>query len=210
LRGRAPHDAAGLHLPGGIVGWRALMAESDAVSRTMKRPRDPGGYVLPFALDGFLLSPARPVAAHVCRVTVDRDTGRIAVPHVWSGFAIGRVRVPALARSQAVGGAVQGVSYALYEERRLDPVTGRTLTQSLDDHRLAGIADAPDVDVYFVPGEFRALAGGGAGLGELSTLAVAAAVGNAVHDATGWRPTALPLRIESVLGALRPSAAGGR
>jgi xanthine dehydrogenase YagR molybdenum-binding subunit len=64
--------------------------------------------------------------------------------------------------------------------------------------------------VYFVPGTFDAIAGGGAGLGELTTIAVAAAIGNAVFDATGWRPTELPLRIERVQQALRARHADAR
>ena len=198
-------------LPGAAaMPWRAILAQSETVDVTMKRPRDPGGYELPMALDGFLLGEARPVSAHVCEVEVDRLTGRVRVPRVWTGLAVGRVYVEALARSQVVGGAVQGVGYALYEERRLDPATGRTLTQSLDDHRLCGLADAPAIDVHFVPGQFDTIAGGGVGLGEISTIAVAAAIGNAVFDATGWRPTQLPLRIERVLDALRAHEKDGR
>ena len=193
-----------------LVPWSEILASADTIEVTLPRPRDPGGYVLPMALDGFLLGRARPVSAHVCEVEVDSRTGRIRVPRLWTGLVVGRVRVAPLARSQAIGGAVQGVSYALYEERRLDPVTGRTLTQSLDDHRLCGLADAPEVEVHFVPGDFDAIAGGGVGLGELSTLAVAASIGNAVFDATGWRPADLPLRIERVQGALRAHRMGDR
>jgi xanthine dehydrogenase YagR molybdenum-binding subunit len=201
---------AGLQDGDRLVPWSEILEDAETVEVTLPRPRDPGGYVLPMALDGFLLGRARPVSAHVCEVEVDGRTGRIRVPRLWTGLAVGRVRVTALARSQAIGGAVQGVSYALYEERRLDPMTGRTLTQSLDDHRLCGLADAPEVEVHFVPGDFDSIAGGGVGLGELSTLAVAASVGNAVFDATGWRPTDLPLRIERVQGALRAHRIGGR
>jgi len=194
---------AGLQVEGRTVPWADIMADVDVVEATAKRPRDPGGYVLPIAIDGFLWARARPVSAHVCEVEVDRKTGRVRVPRLWTGLSVGRVVVPPLARSQAIGGAIQGVGYALYEERRLDPRSGRTLTQSLDDHRVCGIGDAPDVDVHFVPGDFENIAGGAVGLGELATIAVAASVGNAVFDATGWRPTDLPLRPERVLEALR-------
>jgi xanthine dehydrogenase YagR molybdenum-binding subunit len=193
-----------------LIAWPQLLAETDAVEVTMKRPRDPGGYELPMAMDGFLLGEARPISAHVCEVDVDRRTGRVRVPRVWTGLAVGRVYAPTLARSQAIGGVVQGVSYALYEERRIDPVTGRTVTQCLDDHRLCGLADAPEIDVHFVAGDFESIAGGGVGLGEISTIAVASAIGNAVFDATGWRPADLPLRIERVLAALNALAESGR
>jgi xanthine dehydrogenase YagR molybdenum-binding subunit len=201
-------DAAGFRTASGVVPWAEIIAVADDVEVTMKRPPDPGGDVLPVALDGFTLARARPVSAHVCEVEVDSKTGRIRVLRVSTALAVGRVRAEALARSQVIGGAIQGVSYALYEERRLDPNTGRTVTQCLDDHRLCGLADAPEVDVAFVGVDFDTIAGGSAGLGELSTLAVASAIGNAVFDATGWRPTELPLRIERVVTALAALRSG--
>jgi xanthine dehydrogenase YagR molybdenum-binding subunit len=81
-------------------------------------------------------------------------------------------------------------------------VSGRTLTVGFDEHRHCGIADAPDIDVHFVTEGFDHVAGGSVGLGELSGLAVAASIGNAVYHATGWRATSLPLRPERLIEAL--------
>ena len=47
------------------------------------------------------------------------------------------------ARTQVEGAIVQGVSYALYEDRRLDATTGRTLSSDLETYRIAGLADVP-------------------------------------------------------------------
>jgi xanthine dehydrogenase YagR molybdenum-binding subunit len=139
---------------------------------------------------------------HVSEVEVDTWLGHVRVLRIWTGLGVGRVIVPTLARSQALGGAMQGVGFALYEERRLDPVSGCTLTVGFDEHRHCGIADGPDVDVHFVTEGFEHVAGGSVGLGELSGLAVAASIGNAVYHATGWRPLSLPLRPEHVLEGL--------
>ena len=186
-----------------VIPWAEILADSEKIEVTARRPRDPEGYVLPFALDGFLIGRARPSSVHVVEVEVDRQLGRVSVPKVWTGLAVGHIVVEPLARSQVIGGAIQGVSYALFEERRVDFRTGKTMTMTLDDHRLCGVADAPDVDVHFVTSGFQGVLGHAVGLGEISTLAVAAAIGNAVFDATGWRPTRLPLRPEVVLGGLK-------
>ncbi|MGL5911034.1 MAG: hypothetical protein ACRCZP_13585, partial [Phycicoccus sp.] len=71
---------------------------------------------------------------------------------------------------------------------------------------IPGIADAPEVEVHFHEAGFEHVEGGGVGLGEVATLAVAASVGNAVHHATGWRPRDLPMRPDRVLAGL--AAAG--
>src|SRR5207253_2331402 len=78
---------------------------------------------------------------------VDARLGRVRVVRVWGGFGAGRIVVPALARSQAEGGILQGISYALYEERRLDPQRGAVLTGGLEDYRILGIGDAPEIEV---------------------------------------------------------------
>jgi xanthine dehydrogenase YagR molybdenum-binding subunit len=192
----------GVTRDGAIVTWSDLITSAPPIAVTSKRPPDPGGSLLPFALDGFLLGRGSPASVHVSEVEVDTWLGHVRVLRIWTGLGVGRVIVPTLARSQALGGAMQGVGFALYEERRLDPVSGCTLTVGFDEHRHCGIADGPDVDVHFVTEGFEHVAGGSVGLGELSGLAVAASIGNAVYHATGWRPLSLPLRPEHVLEGL--------
>jgi xanthine dehydrogenase YagR molybdenum-binding subunit len=109
-------------------------------------------------------------------------------------MAVGRIKVPQLARTQVEGAVVQGVSYALYEDRRLDPGTGRTLTSDLETYRIAGLGDAPEMEVHFDEQGFAGVLDHGIGLSEVATVAVAASLGNALYHATGRRPTRLPLR----------------
>jgi xanthine dehydrogenase YagR molybdenum-binding subunit len=205
--------AEGMRRDGAVVPWSELVRLAPPITVTSKRPHDPGGSMLPFALDGFLVGRGTPSSVHVSEVEVDTWLGHVRVLRIWTGLAVGRVIVPTLARSQALGGAMQGVGFALYEERRLDPVSGSTLTVGFDEHRHCGIADGPDVDVHFVTEGFEHVSGGSVGLGELSGLAVAASIGNAVYHATGWRPLSLPLRPEHVLEGLSArnlsNAAGG-
>ena len=135
---------------------------------------------------------------------MDTRLGKIRPLGVWKGIATGRIFVPILARSQVEGGIVQGLSYALYEERPLDPASGFNLAGNLEDYRIAGIGDVPPIDVFFLEEGFEEVRGGGVGLGELSTIGVAASVGNAVFDATGWRPLRTPITPQTVVEGVNP------
>jgi xanthine dehydrogenase YagR molybdenum-binding subunit len=95
------------------------------------------------------------------------------------------------------------VGYALFEERRDDPATGVVLTDNMEDYRIPGMGDVPETEVYFHQEGFEHVPGGGVGLGEVSVVGVAAALGNAVHDATGWRPRELPIRPDRLIRGLR-------
>ena len=94
------------------------------------------------------------------------------------------------------------VGHAGREQRVLDEKTGRLLTTGLEDYRIAGMADSAPIRVTFDEQGFERVPGGGVGLGELCTVGVPAAIANAVHDATGWRPQGLPLSPERVLSGL--------
>jgi len=142
-------------------------------------------------------------AVHVSEVEVDTRTGRTHALRVWAGIAAGRIFVPTLARSQCEGSVVQGLGYALYEQRRLDPHTGTTLTANLEDYRIPQLGDSPEIDVHFDETGWEHVPGGGVGLGEVATIGVAASVGNAIHNATGWRPLDLPVTPDRVVTALR-------
>jgi len=139
----------------------------------------------------------------VAEVEVDTRLGRVRVLESWVGVGVGRIVAPVLARSQAEGGIVQGIGYALYEERRLDPHAGFLLTGGLEDYRVPGIGDVGPIHVHFDEHGYEKVPGHNVGLGEIVTLTPAAAIGNAVHHATRWRPHDLPLRPDRVLKGLR-------
>jgi xanthine dehydrogenase YagR molybdenum-binding subunit len=110
--------------------------------------------------------------------------------------------VPELARSQVAGSIIQGIGYALYEGREVDPVLGNVLTSGLEDYRLPGMGDVPEIAIHFDEDGFAHVPGGGVGLGEVSTLPVAAAIANAVYNATGVRSSQLPIRPDHLLAGL--------
>jgi xanthine dehydrogenase YagR molybdenum-binding subunit len=142
-------------------------------------------------------------SVHVTEVEVDTRFGTVRPLRVWAGIAVGHIYAERLARSQCEGGIVQGIGYALYEERHVDPVTGTVLTANLDDYRIPGIGDTPEMTVHFHQDGWDHVNGRGVGVGEVSTIGVAASVGNAVHNATGWRPHDLPIRPDRLLEGMR-------
>ena len=198
--------------PGALVhagerlSWDEVLAKAPATSVRATRRPDRRPFLLPFALNQFEVGRGIPASIHIVEAEVDVTTGHIQVPRLWAAFSVGHIAAPVLASSQAYGGAIQGIGYALYEERVIDPATGAPLTVSLDDYRLAGIGDVPDMQVKFLDGGFDYVDGGGVGIGEITTIGVAAAVGNAVAYATGWQPTELPLRPDRVLQAFADGA----
>ncbi|NOY28096.1 MAG: molybdopterin-dependent oxidoreductase [Oligoflexia bacterium] len=187
---------------GAVTAWRDALAATGPLRVIGKRKRDPGGYFLPFGVEGLKIGKTLAAAVQLTQVQVDTWLGRTEVQGVWIGVAAGRMHAPILARSQVQGAVVQGIGYALYEERRMDPTTGQLLTRNMDDYRIAGIGDIPQITVKFDDQPLDGVLGGGIGVGEVCTLPTAASIANAVKDATGWRPTALPLRPDRLLEGL--------
>lgn len=195
-------EPGGLRAGGVQLAWAELLAKIPSITVVRRRRRDPAGYFVPVTVEHSLVFDRLPGVVQLMEVEVDARLGRVRALRSWTGLGVGQIHVPALARTQVEGGVVQGVSAALYEERRLDPTTGRVLSDGLESYRLAGLGDAPEMEVHFDPTPFEGLHGGGMGLSELATVAVTASVANAVHHATGWRPLALPLRNDRVLAGL--------
>ena len=120
---------------------------------------------------------------------------------------VGRIINPLGARSQMEGGIIQGIGHTLSEQRLIDPETGRILTTTLDAYRMPTIADIPEVVCEFVDKPDEHLTSLGAkGLGEPPIVPLAAAVANAIRDATGADVHELPISREEMLRALREAA----
>ena len=148
-----------------------------------------------------------PSSVQVVEVEVDTWLGHVKVLKVHTGIAVGKVAAPDLARSQATGSVVQGIGYALYEGREVDPASGNILTVGLEDYRIPGIADTPLIDVHFDEGGFGHVMGGSVGIGEVATVPTSAAIANAIRNAIGVRPQEIPIRPDRLLELLKGRAA---
>ncbi|MCF2531462.1 xanthine dehydrogenase family protein molybdopterin-binding subunit [Yinghuangia soli] len=133
------------------------------------------------------------------QVAVDPATGEIRVRRLLGVFAVGRIVNPLLARSQAVGGLITGLSTALHEDGTRDRVTGRNANPDFAGYHIAAHADVPGIEAHFVPDHDPDDPSGIKGIGEIGTVGTAAAIANAVWHATGTRQRTLPLRLDRVL-----------
>jgi xanthine dehydrogenase YagR molybdenum-binding subunit len=135
-------------------------------------------------------------------VEVDTETGNVRVLRIVTIQDAGRVIDKLLFESQLIGGAIQGMSYALYENRILDRNYGPQMNADLMMYKVAGPMEMPEI----IPVAFDlANAGnncGMMGLGEPPNIPTAAAISNAVYNAIGVRVRSLPITPDKVLAAL--------
>jgi xanthine dehydrogenase YagR molybdenum-binding subunit len=140
-----------------------------------------------------------PLASHgfgaqFVEVRVDADTGEVRIPRALGIFACGRIVNAKTARSQFVGGMTMGISMALLEESKLDPRFGDYVNHDLASYHVAVNADVPRIEVDWLDEEDPHVNPMGAkGIGEIGIVGTAAAVANAVFDATGVRIRDLPI-----------------
>jgi len=140
----------------------------------------------------------------VAEVAVDIETGEVWVDRVAAIHDVGRVINPLGAESQIEGGIIQGIGHTLSEQRLHDPRTGQILTTSLDAYKLPTIADVPEIVSELVDEPDTHLTNlGSKGLGEPPIIPTAAAIANAIRDATGAEVHELPISREEMLRALK-------
>ena len=136
-----------------------------------------------------------------CEVHVDVVTGEPRVTRLHGTYAVGRIINPRTARSQFVGGMTMGLGMALMEESVMDREFGDYLNHDLAQYHVPACADVLDVDAHWLEEEDPHLNPmGSKGIGEIGIVGTAAAVTNAVFDATGVRVRALPVHLEALLG----------
>jgi xanthine dehydrogenase YagR molybdenum-binding subunit len=141
--------------------------------------------------------------AQFAEVEVDVETGRVRVLRVVAAHDSGRIINPTLAESQLEGGIIQGLGYALFEERVLDERLGLPLNPTMHDYKIPTIGDVPKIEAFFI-GAPDAVANhtGAKGLAEPPIIGMAPAIANAVADALGVEVREIPLTPWRVLRAL--------
>ena len=140
----------------------------------------------------------------VAEVAVDVETGEVVVERIYAVHDVGRVINPLGAQSQIEGGIIQAMGHTFSESRLDDPRTGEVLTRTLDAYKLPTIADVPEIVCELVDKPDVHLTNlGSKGLGEPPIIPTAAAIANAIRDATGAEVTSLPITREEILQALR-------
>jgi xanthine dehydrogenase YagR molybdenum-binding subunit len=170
-----------------VVG---LLEDAQLLGKGARGPNPTGMQVLTFGVQ-------------VAEVAVDVETGEVRVERVTAIHDVGRIINPLGASSQVEGGVIQAIGHTLSEQRLLDPATGTVLTQTLDAYKLPTIADVPEIvtELLDIPDEHLTNLGS-RGLGEPPIVPTAAAIANAIRDATGADVRSLPITREEMLRAL--------
>ncbi len=132
--------------------------------------------------------------ANFAEVQVSDSTGMVRVRRFVSATGAGRILNPKTAQSQMHGGAIWGIGQALTEESVIDPRWGNFVTRSFADYHIPSNLDIGEIETLFINEEDRFVNKLGVkGIGEVGIVGVAAAVANAIFNATGKRVRSLPI-----------------
>ena len=137
--------------------------------------------------------------AQFCEVRVNEETGETRVSRFLGSFDCGTILNPKTATSQFRGGIIMGIGMALTEETLFDERMGRIMNPSLAEYHVPVNLDIPRIEVIYnnIPDEHAPL--GAHGIGEIGITGVAAAIANAVYNATGKRIRELPVTLDKLL-----------
>ena len=175
----------------------AAQLPSAEVAATEKRKADYGGMMQPGAV-----SWGQSGGVQFVEVSVDVETGYVRVERVVGVHDAGRPMNPLALVSQLNGGILQGISWALYENRHLDRRTGYQLNANIDQYKILGSRETPRIDIVLLEEYTGQTSTDALGAAESANVATAAALANAVYNAIGVRIRELPITPQRVLAAL--------
>ncbi|MEJ5346606.1 MAG: xanthine dehydrogenase family protein molybdopterin-binding subunit [Chloroflexus sp.] len=193
-----------LDLRDGAIHVRGLPGRTLPIGEVARRAQEQQGGPGPIVGEG-RTAPAENApgfVAHIVQVTVDNETGRVQPLRYVAIQDVGFPLNPLMVEGQIHGGAVQGIGWGLHEALRYDE-NGELLTASLMDYTLPRAADVPSIETVLVTNPAPNGPFGARGVGEPPITAGAAALANAIRDATGARIYELPMRDEVVWRAMQ-------
>lgn len=142
---------------------------------------------------------AHSFGAQFAEVRVHALTGEVRVQKYVGAFACGQIINSMMAKSQFMGGIIFGLGMALMEESIADQRSGKMVIKDLADYHVPVQSDVPEIEVIMVAEKDSHINPIGAkGIGEIGVVGAAAAVANAVFNATGLRIRDLPLTPDKI------------
>jgi CO/xanthine dehydrogenase Mo-binding subunit len=141
---------------------------------------------------------------HLADVEVDLDTGAVKVLQYIASHDVGRAINPQSVQGQIVGGAAQGIGFALME--RVAYEAGMNYSVGFFTYQIPNALDLPDIKAVVLESGSGLGAFGARGIGEPPIGPCAPAIASAIEDAIGVRPDELPMVAERVLTCIRQAA----
>ncbi|RYY22133.1 MAG: xanthine dehydrogenase family protein molybdopterin-binding subunit, partial [Sphingobacteriaceae bacterium] len=139
-------------------------------------------------------------SSHFAQVYVHPLTGMIKIKKVVAVVDAGKIVNLKTASSQMIGGAVGGIGMAMTEEAVMDSRFGKLINGNFADYHVPVQADIPQIDAIFIDKPDPIINPiGTKGIGEISLIGVAAAIANAVYNATGKRVRELPITPDKLI-----------
>jgi xanthine dehydrogenase YagR molybdenum-binding subunit len=137
--------------------------------------------------------------AQFCEVRVNEESGETRISRWLGSFDCGRVVNPTTVVSQLRGGIIMGIGMALMEHTLFDERSGRIMNRSLAEYHVPVHLDVPRIEIIYndIPDDHTPL--GAHGVGEIGITGAAAAIANAVFNATGKRIRELPITLEKLM-----------
>ena len=134
-----------------------------------------------------------------CQIRVNTTTGETRVDRVLGSYDCGRIINAKTAASQFRGGIIMGLGLALMEDTNFDERTARIMNPSLSEYHVPVHLDVPAIELMWTDVPDPYAPAGARGIGEIGITGVAAAVANAVYNATGRRIRDLPITLDKLL-----------
>ena len=130
---------------------------------------------------------------------VSAVTGEVRLSRLLGSFDCGRILNAKTATSQFKGGIIMGIGLALTEETQFDERSGRIMNPSLAEYHVPAHLDVPEIEIMWTDIPDPQAPMGARGIGEIGITGVAAAIANAVFNATGKRIRELPITLDKLL-----------
>ncbi|MEO1010989.1 MAG: xanthine dehydrogenase family protein molybdopterin-binding subunit [Bacteroidota bacterium] len=173
------------------------LLRTSQISKIASRSDDYGGFQQPWGLAYGDLG-----SVQFAEVSVNTDTGLVKVDKIVAAHSCGRPLNITQLESQINGGVIQGVSYALYENRVMDKGTGHMMNANVDQYKVPFSMEIPEIETVIVEEYSGRSSTDAYGIGEPANIATAAAIANAVYNAIGVRLYEIPITPSSILKAL--------
>ena len=170
---------------------------TEQMTATASRSDDYGGFQM-----GSWLGYGELGSVQFAEVSVDIEIGVVKVDRIVAAHSCGRPLNVAHIESQIHGGIIQGVGYALYEDRIMDKETGHQMNANFDQYKMPYSFEIPEIEIELIEDYGARTSTDATGIGEPANIATAAAIANAIYNAIGVRMYEIPITPAKILAAL--------